>query len=239
MTTLDTRRQLMERFARDGAESLSDREVLCALLTYCRGTGELTALADGLLARYGSLAGFTEAEYEELASLRGLDRNAALFLWTVCACAKRATDQRRYELTVSSPDIAARLVHRRLALRDDEAHFAIYLDDSLKFLDMRPATWIGIGSGALSEFDVMARASELNCSNVIVARNRVPNGPTPEEERRRDLNFLGALRNMNVTLLDILIFDGEDYVSMDRMGLFDWEVEKIRKLYREGSDGIA
>lgn len=226
---LTLRKALLKRVL--AGEELSDRELLAALLTYCRAKSDPAELAGELIDHFGSLSGFVECEFEELCALRGLDRDRALFLWSACRCAIRASERRRFGLTVNSPEIAEELLRPVLALREDEAHYAIYLDRDLKFLDMRPAVWIGTKPDELSEFEVLARAGELDCTNVILARNRVPGGLSPEEERRRDLNFLSAMRKLDVTLLDILILNGEDFISMAERGFFDWEVEKVRKLY--------
>lgn len=234
-----TRRALMKRCASCGPKILSDEELITAILTYCHVPGDIRSLAAEMIGRYAGLGGFAVSTYEEFGTFRGLDDDRALFLWGLCACASRASEQRRFDCTVSSPELAARLVRSRLATYAEEAHLAIYLDSELKYIDIRPASRTGTPLCELSVFEVTARANELGCENVIIARNRVPGDLTGDAERKRDLNTLGALRNAGITLIDILIIDGEDYTSMDRLGFFDWEIEKVRDIYRAGMGGAG
>lgn len=224
---LELRRELLGRF-KDG--DLRDRELLAALLTYCRAEGP-TELSDMLLDHFGGLREFLDCEFEELCALRGLTKEQALFLWTVRECAARASKQRLRGTTVSSPAAAARLARRSLGGWEDGACLALYLDRELRLLDLRPAAWIGSDPGELSPLEVAARASELDCTNVILARGSSTGDLSPEEERRRDLNALGALRQLDVTLLDIIILRDEGFTSLMELGFFDWEVEDIRKHY--------
>lgn len=229
---LDLRRELMERARVGGVESLSDEELLAALLTYCRTKDEPLALAEAMLSHFGGLRGLTDSGYEEMAALKGINKDQALFLWTVRECAERAARERRASLIVSSPEDAVCVARRDLALCGSGTHLALYLDKDLRFLDISPAAWTGADPGSLSEFEVLARCAELGCGNVILLRNKAAGGTDPERQRRRDLNYLGAMRRMDVTLLDIITVGGDGFISLDREGFFDWEVEEVRKRYR-------
>lgn len=96
-----------ERLAAHGTGALADRELLAVLI----GTGGspgvgAQALAERLLARFGSLAGLAKAHPAELASVTGLGRAKASVLVAAFELARRAETPEHRAAIRSSADVA-------------------------------------------------------------------------------------------------------------------------------------
>src|SRR5690554_2133797 len=114
-----------ERLIRHGPERLANKELLAILLRTGNQQESALALADKLLARFGSLPELATASYEELLTVKGIGPAKAADILAAFELAKRLGEARmEFAGKVNCPQDAAQLVLRELSLADKE-HFMI------------------------------------------------------------------------------------------------------------------
>ena len=116
-----------ERLVRYGPARLSHKELLAILLRTGIKSKSAVALAESLLAKFGSLRGLASASYEELLRVKGIGPAKAADILAAFELAKRLADSRiEFKGVINSPQDAAEMVLRELSLEQKE-HFMIIM----------------------------------------------------------------------------------------------------------------
>ena len=214
-----------ERLLAEGAESLSDAQLLAILLRVGRQDASAVSVGMEVLGRVGGIFGLLHCSAEELCAIPGVGPAKAAQLKAAVEVGKRAVSA---PLTTgtrisSSADI---FKHYHARLRDLRHEiFAVVLLDA-KNQVIRDVT-ISEGSLTLSIVhprEVFIPAMRASAAGVIFLHNHPSGDPTPsQEDRVLTARLVSAGSLLGIQVLDHLIVGDGRYVSFADQGWLSGE----------------
>ncbi|MCL1905523.1 MAG: hypothetical protein FWG06_00775 [Clostridiales bacterium] len=215
------RRRLKERYLEDGLDSFSEHQVLELLLYYALPRGDTNALAHSLIARYGSLPGLLDADYEDLRQQSGLGEHTALLLTLLPDL------WRYYQVARSKPQNALNDRKELLSYvvnlfigEEREAVYLICLDAQNKVIRA-----VKLSEGAPDSVGLEPRAvaeAALRCRavSVVLCHNHPGGSLKPSSGDIAATNQLTALLGgLGITVLDHIVSAGGKCISFAEKGL--------------------
>lgn len=210
-----------ERLRRHGAERLTNQELLAILLRTGNRSESALALAEKLLARFGSLPHLAAASFEELVAVHGIGPAKACDILAAFELAKRLAESRmEYEGVVNCPADAAQLVLRELSLADKE-HFMIIMLNTKNRVIAKKVISIGhLQASLVHPREMFKEAIRRSSAALILVHNHPSGDPTPSRE---DLATTERLREagavLGIDILDHIIVGDNRYFSFREHGL--------------------
>lgn len=208
-----------ERLLAQGAEVLSDAELLAIFLrTGLKGRSAVD-LARDLLAEFGSLRALLAADRKRLCAARGLGDAKYCQLQAALEIARRffaETVQRGASLT--RPDQARELLVARLRDRPHEVFACLFLDNRHRVLHYSELFRGTIDGAAVHPREVVREALERGAAAVILAHNHPSGVAEPSAADQAITRRLReALNLVDIRVLDhIVVGDGETVSFADR-----------------------
>ncbi|MCU0082764.1 DNA repair protein RadC [Streptococcus danieliae] len=204
-----------ERLVEEGAEQLSNQELLAILLrTGLKGQSSLE-IAQLLLKHLTSLAELRYLTLSELQAIPGVGLVKAIELKAMVELGKRIDQAKlkKDQAVLSSHQLGLRLVKELGSLRQEHLR-AIYLDTRNQILEER-TIFIGSVSRSLAEpREILHYAVKHMATSLIVVHNH-PSGslkPSPNDDRVTRI-LAEAAGTLGIQLLDHLIITQEAYFS--------------------------
>src|SRR5438477_8945818 len=217
-----------ERLAADGAEALSNADLVAILLrTGMKGYSAIH-IAQQLLARFGTLEELARASLDQLRQVKGVGRDKAIALKSAFTLAQRMARELQYDAPVlDTPERIADLLREENRLYDVEHFQVVLLNTRRKLIRIEQ-----ISQGTLDTILVHARevfklAIAANASAIVLVHNHPSGDPTPSEADIKvtsDLNRAGQL--LKIEVLDHIILGrktherSKDFSSLRELGYF-------------------
>ena len=220
------RERMRERVLRDGIDCLQDHEALEVLLYQVIKRGDTNALAHKLIRHFGSLDGVYDASIGELLKVDGVGMSAAFTISTLTGHYRKYAQARSKKRVVL--DNRARMIevmHSNFKGRTDEAAFLLTMDAG-----HRQQLCVELGRGAFDHVDISPHhildiITRRRCKYAVLGHNHIsdvalysPIDIVTTHQIQRLVSLYG------VQLVDHLIFDEMDYVSMWESGVMLEEV---------------
>ena len=218
-----------ERLIAHGAESLSSQELIAVVLGRGVAGRSVTAIAQELLADFGSLEGVVSAPLEKLQALSGLGPAKALQLKACLEIARRVIAEealvekdRNSSAAVASPEDIARLVRPLIRNWQKEHFIVISFDNRNRVLGV---DLVGIGTlntnlvHPRETFDV---AISRHAACIAVSHNHPSGDPQPSEADvvvTKRLNEAGSI--MGIELLDHVVISKTHAYSFRENGMLN------------------
>jgi len=215
------RDRMRERVLRDGIDGLQDHEALEVLLYPVVPRKDTNGLAHRLIRHFGSLAGVYDAPIGELQKVDGISANAAFSISTLTGhYRKYAQSRSRNRVVLNNEARMIEVMHSCFKGRTNEAAFLLTMDAG-----HRQQLCVELGYGAFDHVTISPHAildiiTRRRCRYAVLGHNHVsdvalfsPVDITTTHQIQRLLSLYG------VELIDHLIFDEEDYVSMRDSGV--------------------
>lgn len=204
-----------EKMLLQGAATLSDVELLAAIL----GTGSpgcnVLELAGKLLQRFGSLRGVLSASCEELKAAPGMGAARYTLLQASLELARRYSLQQLQQpgAVLTSPEHTRRFLHCHLRDASREVFCCLFLDSQHALIRCEDLFWGTLDGAAVYPREVVKAALVLHAGAVIFAHNHPSGVAQPSAADRRITERLqAALALVDVRVLDhIIIGRGEDF----------------------------
>jgi DNA repair protein RadC len=210
-----------ERLLAQGAEALTDAELLAILLgTGTQGVSAI-ALAQMIINDSGSLARLMTAPGRALEGIRGLGPAKRSKLLAVLELARRSyADQLRIQPVFESPEALKQFLHSHFAGQDNERFIALFLDVGHRLIASETLSHGTLTRTAVYPREVARRALAHNAAAVIFAHNH-PNGkasPSPNDKKLTS-ELKKVLNALEVKVLDHMIVAGSRFWSFHEHGL--------------------
>jgi DNA repair protein RadC len=210
-----------ERLVAQGAQALSDAELIAVILgTGTTGRSALD-LAREALTRFGGLSGLLASGPGELGAIDGLGPAKSAQLQAVLELARRSLrEEIRRDPALSSPDKVRDYLKMTLARRPHEVFMALFLDAQNRLLTADELFRGTLTQTSVYPREVVKRALADNAASVIFAHNH-PSG-VAEPSRSGELltaSLKQALGLVDVRVLDHVIVAGSSSVSFAERGL--------------------
>ena len=211
-----------EKYARSGAASLSDAELIAILFRTGNASESAVELAKRLLSSSNnSLNELSEKTLLELSEAKGIGQAKAMALLTAFEIGRRIRAEKVEEKPVikSSLDVV-NLMQNKIAYLDHEELWVIYLNQSSRILGVAQINKGGIASTEVDVRIVLQQAVVKKSTQIILCHNHPSGSIRPSkadiqltEKTRKAANLL------DVMLVDHIIIHRERYFSFVEEGM--------------------
>jgi DNA repair protein RadC len=212
-----------EKLLKNGAETLSDAELLALVLRTGDAASGMSALdhARLLLTRFVSLRRLAGASVTELCEIKGIGPAKAAEILAVFQLARRfATDNLRPGDRYTSSEEVFRHFHEKLRDHKREIFLALLLDGKNRVIREVQVSEGSLTASIVHPREVFAPVVRESAAAVLFVHNHPSGDPTPSRE---DLEITTRLREagelMGVRVLDHIIIGSGTYVSFADRGL--------------------
>jgi DNA repair protein RadC len=212
-----------ERLALEGAQALSDSELLAVLLGTGRSGEPVEVVAARLLSRQGGLHGLARLGATALAEEPGLGSAKASRIAATLELSRRLGGRplRADQAIRSSRDVQA-LLGARLADAEREHFVALALDVKNRPLAQLEIAVGGLSSCAVTPADAFRVLLRHAASGVIFVHNHPSGDPSPsDEDVAMTRRLLAAGQLLGVRVLDHVILGADGYFSFLDSGLLN------------------
>lgn len=210
-----------ERLLQQGAEALSDAELLAIFLRVGVKGESAVDLARRLLREFGGLRGLLTAERAAFCAVRGLGEAKYVQLKAVLELARRhfsAALMRGEALT--KPEDAARYLAARLRDEPREVFALLLLDARHRVIGFERIAEGTLAQATVHPREVLRAVMRHNAAAVILAHNHPSGVAEPSEaDRRLTERLVSALALIEVRVLDHLVIGDGPPVSFALRGL--------------------
>ncbi|MCW8886001.1 MAG: DNA repair protein RadC [Motiliproteus sp.] len=209
-----------EKLLQQGAQALSDAELLAIFLR--TGVAGKTAvdLSRELLNRFGTIRALLKAPEKQFCDAPGLGRAKFAQLQAVLELARRhLAEQLHRENALNSPEDTRRYVSSRLRDRDREVFAVLFLDNQHRMIAFEELFQGTIDSASVYPREVIRQALAHNAAALIFAHNHPSGIAEPSEaDRQITLRLVRAAELMDLRVLDHLVVGDGEAVSFAERG---------------------
>ena len=211
-----------ERLIRQGAQSLSNQELLAILLRTGTKEESVLALANRVLMNFEKLHALKQATIEEIVDIKGIGEAKAVQLLAAIELGRRLAQKEPNErFTIRSPDDAASYLMQEMTSLPQEHFVCLFLNVKNQVLHKQTIFVGSLNSSIVHPRDIFREAVKRSAAAIICAHNHPRGVPTPSPE---DIEVTSRLYEagqiMGVDLLDHVIIGDHQYVSMKEKGYF-------------------
>jgi DNA repair protein RadC len=217
-----------ERLVLEGADALSNAELVAILLrTGLKGYSAIH-IAQQLLVKFGTLDGLARAPLEELCQVNGVGRDKAVTLKAAFTLARKmAAEMRAESPLLDTPERIADLLREESRPQDVEQFRVVMLNTRRRLIGLETISQGTLDTLLVHPREVFKRAIAANASAVVLVHNHPSGDPTPSEadvKVTRDLIRAGQL--LKIEVLDHVIIGRrtmerqKDFVSLRELGYF-------------------
>ncbi|MFS2023512.1 RadC family protein [Massilia sp. CT11-137] len=193
-----------ERLVREGAQALSDPELLALLLRVGVRGKSAVELGRDILRHFGSLHGLFGATLDDCTEVHGLGMAKYAQLQAVMELARRAiAEQLQAGEAFGSPELVKRYLRMKLGGQRHESFVVLFLDVKNRLIADRELFRGTLTQTSVYPREVVIEALDYNAASVILAHNHPSGVPEPSEA---DLRLTGALVKA-LSLVDIRVLD--------------------------------
>ena len=217
-----------ERLVLEGADALSNSELIAILLrTGLQGYSAIH-IAQQLLAKFGTLDGLARAPLEELCQVKGVGRDKAVTLKAAFTLARKLAAELRAETPLlDTPERIADLLREESRPQEVEQFRVAMLNTRRRLIGLETISQGTLDTILVHPREVFKKAIAANASAVVLVHNHPSGDPTPSEadiKVTRDLIRAGQL--LKIEVLDHVIIGRrtterqKDYASLRELGYF-------------------
>lgn len=210
-----------ERLLKEGAQALSDAELLAIFLRVGVRGKSAVDLARDLVGEFGGLNGLFFASREACTRVKGLGDAKYAQLQAVLEMSRRAlAEEMRERDALSSPAAVRDFLRLRLAGLPHEVFLAVFLDAQNRVLESEELFRGTLTQTSVYPREVVKRALAHNAAGVILAHNH-PSGVAEPSQADRWLTeqLKSALGLVDVRVLDHFVVAGSRSLSFAEKGL--------------------
>lgn len=216
--------QVREQLVNQGAQTLTDTELLSIILGKSDSAESSLQVAERLLAEFnGSLAKLSRCDLKRLRNYHalGISRAAQVSASLELGRRMRAEESEMCDLIETDRDVI-NLFQPLLGALDHEEFWVIYLNVSNRILDKVRISQGGVNGSVVDQKLVVKRAVEHLANGIILVHNHPSGSPSPGEEDKISTEKLARAASLfDITLADhIIITSGECY-SFRNAGFFE------------------
>jgi DNA repair protein RadC len=197
-----------ERLIQQGAQSLSDAELLAIFLRTGLPGKSAVELAREMIVQFGGLQNLNQISLKEWKTIKGLGDAKFAQLKACLEMAKRclSSELASNEPILNSPERFEQFARLHIGLSPVENFLAIALNSQLKVLEHKILFTGTVNKAAVFPREVVKFALDANASCVMVAHNHPSNHCTPSQaDDQLTQSLFKALQLMDIELIDHLV----------------------------------
>jgi DNA repair protein RadC len=199
-----------ERLVREGAQALSDPELLALLLRVGVRGKSAVELGRDILQHFGSLHGLFGASLDDVSEVHGLGMAKYAQLQAVMELARRAiAEQLQSGEAFGSPELVKRYLRIKLGGQRHESFVVLFLDVKNRLIADRELFRGTLTQTSVYPREVVVEALSRNAAAVILAHNHPSGLPEPSDaDLRLTQALVQALGLVDIRVLDHFIVAG-------------------------------
>ena len=212
-----------ERLMYQGAESLSDAELLAVILRTGNMGQNVVRLAESILLSAGDdgLIGLCRLSIGQLMNHRGVGQVKAIQIKAVAELAKRiAKKTAKKRLSFNNPDTVADYYMEDMRHRNTECLMMLSLNGKGGLLGETILSTGTVNSSIASPREIFIQALQQNAVSIILIHNHPSGDPSPS---RQDVYMTEKIKNvgelLGISLVDHIIIGDNIYVSLKEKNL--------------------
>jgi DNA repair protein RadC len=219
----DTHLMPREKLILQGANALSDIELIAIFLRTGSQDQNVLQLASSLLQHFGSLRQLLLASLEEFCVFKGIGETKYAQIQAVLELGKRylaETLERGSALT--NPNETRLYLIAYLRDRPREAFFVLFLDNQHRVIEGEILFEGTIDSASVYPREVVKRALDHNAAAIILAHNHPSGVAEPSQSDRRITDKIcAAMQLVDIRVLDHFVIGDGEIVSFAERGWMD------------------
>ncbi len=208
-----------ERLLRSGAGVLSDTELLAIFLRVGVAGKSAVALAQDMLAHFGSLHRLLHADSSEFGQLHGLGPAKYAQLQAAMELSRRAVAEQFEREALCSPSAVRHYLRSRFALQAHESFVVLFLDVKNRLIHGEEMFRGTLTHTSVYPREVVKAALRRNAAGVILAHNHPSGVAEPSEaDLRLTKALVQALALVDIRVLDHFVVAGSQVHSFAESG---------------------
>lgn len=209
-----------EKLIHQGAQALSDAELLAIFLRTGAPGISAVDLARELIQTFGSLRSLFNANLTDFCRARGLGAAKYSQLQAVLEMAKRhLSETLAREHVLTSPERVRHFLRAQLRDQGREIFAGLFLDSQHRVIAYEPLFLGTIDSASVYPREVVKRCLHHNAAAIIFAHNHPSGVAEPSQADRRITDHLiKALELLDIRVLDHLVIGDGETVSFAERG---------------------
>ncbi len=193
-----------ERLIRQGAQVLSDAELLSVFLRVGVRGKSAVDLGRDMLDEFGSLRTLFSASLQDFSKVHGLGTAKFAQLQAVLELAKRSiSEELQFNSTLSSPQAVKQFLQLQIGNKQYESFTVLFLDVKNRLISAQELFRGSLSHASVYPREVVKTALSYNAASLILAHNH-PSGST--EPSQADLSLTQTLKSA-LALVDIRVLD--------------------------------
>lgn len=193
-----------EKLLHNGAQSLSDAELLAIFLRVGVTGKSAVDLARDLLRAFGSLNAIFAASEAQISAVHGMGTSKYVQLQAIFEMSRRALgEQMKSENVLNSPQRVRDFLVLQLAAKSQEVFLALFLDVQNRLIASEEMFAGSLMQTSVHPREVVKRALQLNAAAVIFAHNH----PTGVAQQSRADEALTQALQQALALVDVRVLD--------------------------------
>lgn len=209
-----------ERLIRQGAQSLSNQELIAILLRTGTKEESVLALANRVLNYFEKLHELKYATLEEIVSIKGIGEAKAVQLLAAIELGRRLSQKQidgRY--VIRSPQDAATFLMPDMSSLQQEHFVVLFLNVKNQILHKQTIFIGSLNSSIVHPREIFREAVKRSAASIICAHNHPSGVPTPSPE---DIDVTKRLQEagfiIGIELIDHLIIGDHQFISLKEKG---------------------
>lgn len=209
-----------ERLVRQGAQSLSNQELIAILLRTGTKEESVLALANRVLNYFEKLHELKRATIEEIISIKGIGEAKAVQLLAAVELGRRlAQKQVESRFTIRSPQDAATFLMPDMSSLQQEHFVALFLNVKNQVLHKQTIFIGSLNSSIVHPREIFREAVKRSTASIICAHNHPSGNPTPSPE---DIEVTKRLQEagyiIGIEVIDHVIIGDHQFISLKEKG---------------------
>lgn len=209
-----------ERLIRQGAESLSNQELIAILLGSGTKQESVLHLANRVLTFFEQIHELKNATIEEIMSIKGIGKAKAVQLLAAVELGRRLSQQQTEErYTIRSPQDAASYLMPDMTSLKQEHFVVLFLNVKNQVLHKQTIFIGSLNASIVHPREIFREAVKRSAASIICAHNHPSGNPSPSSE---DIDVTKRLIEsgliMGIELLDHVIIGDHKFISLKEKG---------------------
>lgn len=209
-----------ERLMKQGAQSLSNQELIAILLRTGTKKESVLSIANRVLNYFEKIHELKHATIEEITSIKGIGEAKAIQLLAAVELGRRlAQIQVDTRFTIRSPQDAANYLMPEMSSLNQEHFVALFLNTKNQVIHKQTIFIGSLNSSIVHPREIFREAVKRSAASIICAHNH-PSGvatPSPEDiEVTKRLQEAGYI--IGIELIDHIIIGDHQFISLKEKG---------------------
>ncbi|WP_184403499.1 RadC family protein [Geomicrobium halophilum] len=210
-----------ERLVKEGAERLSNQELIAIILRTGTRSETVLQLANRVLREFDGIMMLKDASLEELQAMKGIGQVKAVGLRAALELGKRIHTAREGErYVIRTPEDVSDYVMEEMRFLSQEHFVAIYLNTKNQVLHKKTIFIGSLNASIVHPREVFKEALRRSAASIVCLHNHPSGDPAPsKEDSEVTKRLVECGKILGIDVLDHIIIGDLQYASLRELGI--------------------